>query len=373
MLRVLPALMTLLLLMPLLGARPSAPPQPAYHFALSFENRAGGDIKLIDLTAGPPSARSTYLLGHVLRPATGIREVSFHATLWGQSGTVVASAVNAVHIKVFGLASLDRGSSITIAPQELYGKNLDGTPARLLDYVIYTDLESGVYLFGGSFSPAQGSPVRYLRDGKRMRLGLGFVPQEGDELLIMVKAPSPSLRLLSFENRPQGRVEAEYSNMTRVAVGFVTKPVSGVGRFEGGYLSPPSTIRASHAGVIGISTSGRGQVGGFQIIPWNHSRSREMVKSQVAPQYMIVDSYGGGELTGVPPLFGPGLFPRVNDRLEPPLTSLAGKQVEVDSIPHLPQVAVLADFGDGLAPLPMRTGKDDNALLGLERLVIRLE
>lgn len=309
----------------------------------------------------------------MLRPATGIREVSFHAMLWGQSSTVVASAVNAVHIKVFGLASLDRGSSITIAPHELLGKNLDGSPGRLIDYIIYTDMESGVYLFGGSFSPPQGSAVRCLRDGQVKRLELGFVPQVGDEFLIEVKGPVPSLRSLSFENRPKGRVEAEYSNMTRVAVAFVTKPVSGVGRFEGGYLSPSSTIRASHAGVIDISTSGRGQIGGFQIIPWNHSRSREMLKSQVAPQYMIVDSFGGGELTGVPPLFGPGLFPRVNDRVEPPLTSLAGKRVEVDAVPHLPKAMVLADFGAGLAPLPVRTGKDDNALMGLKRLVIRFE
>jgi hypothetical protein len=373
MLRVLLALIALLLLTLLLAAQPTAPPKPDYHFALSFDNRTGGDIKLTDLMAGEPSERNIYVLGHVVRPATGIRELSFHATLWGKSSTVVASAVNAVHIKVFGLASLDRGSSITIAPHELYGKNLDGTPGRLLDYTIYTDIESGVYLFGGSFSPPQGSAVRCMRGGEMKRLELGFVPQVGDEFLIEVRGPVPSLRSLSFENRPKGRVEAEYSNMTRVAVGFVTKPVSGVGRFEGGYLSPPSTIRASHAGVIDISTSGRGQVGGFQIIPWNHSRSREMVKSQIMPQYMIVDSFGGGELTGVPPLFGPGLFPRVNDRVEPPLTSLGGRRVEVDAVPHLPQAVVLADFGAGLVPLPVRVGKDDNALLGLERLVIRFE
>jgi len=47
--------------------------------------------------------------------------------------------------------------------------------------------------------------------------------------------------------------------------------------------------------------------------------------------------------------------------------------VEVDAVPHLPQAVVLADFGEGLVPLPVRTGKDDNALPGLERLVIRFE
>ena len=103
-----------------------SPPEPgAYHFLLSFENRKGGEIRLTDLTQGAPGDDNTYILGHVLRPATAVRELSFHATLWGKSSTVVASAVNAIHVKVFGLAHLDRGSSITIAPHELFGNGRD--------------------------------------------------------------------------------------------------------------------------------------------------------------------------------------------------------------------------------------------------------
>ncbi len=344
-----------------------------YHFLLSFENRKDGEIRLTDLTRGKPDDDNTYVLGHVLRPATAVRELSFHATLWGKSSTVVASAVNAIHIKIFGLAHLDRGSSITIAPRELYGRALDGEPEAPVDYAIYTDIESGVYLFGGSFSPVQGARVRCRRDGIATRLGLGFAPEPGDVFLVEVSAPKTMLTSLTFENKLGGRVEAAFANMTRSAVGKVEKRVTGVGRFPGSYLAPVGAVRATHAGVLDISTSPRGQIGGFQIIPWNHSQSREMAKSRVAPQYMIVDSYGGGELTGVPPLFGEHLFPRAGDRTEPDLTSLSGTRVAVAEIPHLPRVRIEADYGQGLVPLQGATGLDDNALLALRRLVISFE
>jgi len=354
-------------------ALPAAGAGHEYRFLLRLDNRPGGEIRLTDLTAGPPGDENTYFIGKVLRPATGVREASFHATLWGQSGTVAASAVNAIHIKVFGLAHLDRGSSITIAPQELFGRAPDGLPEPLRDYTIYTDLESGEYLFGGSFSPTPGSRVVCLRNGVAKRLGIGFTPAVGDQFLIEVAAPPTRIRKLTFDNRPGGKVEAEYTNLTRLAVGRVAKRVSGVGRFPGSYLAAVGSIRAVHAGVLDISTSPRGQIGGFQIIPWNHSQSREMVKSQVASQYMIVDSYGGGELTGVGPLFGTELFPRVSDRLEPPLLSLAGKHVPVAEIPHLPQVVIVGDYGNGLEPLRPAVGKDDTALQELVKLELRFE
>jgi len=351
-----------------------SPPEPgAYHFLLSFENRKGGEIRLTDLTQGAPGDDNTYILGHVLRPATAVRELSFHATLWGKSSTVVASAVNAIHVKIFGLAHLDRGSSITIAPHELFGRALDGEPETPVDYCVYTDIESGVYLFGGSFSPVQGARVRCLREGRTTRLALGFAPEIEDVFLIEVTPPKTMLTSLTFENKPGGRVEATFANMTRSAVGKVEKRVTGVGRFPGSYLAPVGSIRASHAGVLDISTSPRGQIGGFQIIPWNHSQSREMAKSRVAPQYMIVDSYGGGELTGVPPLFGESLFPRVGDRSEPDLVSLSGRRVPFAEVPHLPQARIEVDLGQGLVPMRSAVGLDDNALLALRRLVISFE
>lgn len=356
------------------ASAPQIPPEPgAYHFLLSFENNEGGEIRLADLTQGAPGDDNTYVIGHVLRPATAVRELSFHATLWGKSSTVVASAVNAIHIKVFGLAHLDRGSSIAIAPRELFGRALDGQPEAMVDYTIYTDIESGVYLFGGSFSPVQGARVRCLREGRTTRLQLGFAPEIGDVFLIEVTPPKTMLASLTFENKLGGRVEAAYANMTRSAIGKVEKRLTGVGRFPGSYLAPVGSIRASHAGVLDISTSPRGQIGGFQIIPWNHSQSREMAKSRVAPQYMIVDSYGGGELTGVPPLFGEHLFPRVGDRSEPDLVSLSGTRVPLAEVPHLPQARIEVDLGEGLVPVPSAVGLDDNALLALRRIVIKFE
>ncbi len=345
----------------------------AYHFLLSFENRENGEIRLADLTKGQPKGNNTYVLGHVIRPATGLREESFHATLWGKSSTVTASAVNAVHIKVFGLAHLNRGSTMTILPRELYGKGLEGENAKLLDYAIYTDIQAGVYLFGGSFSPLAFSRVSCMRGGKAVRLELGFSPQVGDTYLIEVMAPGTPVKALDFINKRGGKVDAVFANMTRKSVGTVERPVAGCGRFTGTALAPVGSIRAAHAGVLDISTSPRGQIGGFQIIPWNHSQSPEMAKSHIITQYLIVDSYGGGELTGVAPLFGDMLFPRVCDRVEPPLTNLAGKRVKVDDIPHLPKVRIEADFGKGLEPMRSATGRDDNALMGLQRILITFE
>ena len=348
-------------------------PGRAYHFLLSFENRENGEIRLADLTKGQPKGDNTFVLGHVIRPATSVREESFHATLWGKSSTVVASAVNAIHIKIFGLAHLDKGSSVTILPRELYGRGLEGEKAKLLNYAIYTDMQAGVYLFGGSFSPLTFSHVTCMRGGQTKRLELGFSPQVGDTYLIEVIAPAQPIKALDFDNRRGGKVDAVFANMTRRSVGTVERPVSGCGRFTGTALAPVGSIRAAHAGVLDISTSPRGQIGGFQIIPWNHSRSPEMLKSQVVTQYLIVDSYGGGELTGVAPLFGDMLFPRVNDRVEPPLTNLSGKRVKVDDIPHLPSVRIEADFGKGLVPMRSAVGRDDNALMGMQRILITFE
>jgi hypothetical protein len=351
----------------------NAPTRRDYHFLLSFENRIGGKIKLSDLTFGKPDEDNTFVIGHVIRPATGVREESFHATLWGRSSTVAASAVNAIHIKIFGLAHLDKGSTMTIVPHELYGKGLEGEDAPFLKYSIYTDIPAGVYLFGGSFSPLAFSRVVCLRGDRTARLELGFTPQLNDVFLIEVTAPESPVRSISFDNRKGGKVDVEFKNMTRQSVGMVERPVGGSGRFTGTALAPVGSIRAAHAGVLDISTSPRGKIGGFQIIPWNHSFSKEMLKSRVVTQYLIVNSYGGGELTGVAPLFGDMLFPRVGDRVEPDLVSDSGKRVKVSDISRLPKVRIQGDYGKGLEPLRPAVGLDDNALIDLKRLLITFE
>jgi len=341
-----------------------------YHFLLKFENRTDGGILLADLTRGGESLENTFVLGAVIRPATGVRIRSFHAALWGKTGTVVASAVNAVHIKVSGLADLDRGSTISIFPRELYGQSLEGNPERFYDYAIYTSVPSGVYLFGGSFGPAVGSCAWLERDGLRKDWGIGFEPELGDVFVIEVVAPDKSLAKLTFDNRKRGYVRADYTNGTSEAVARVVNPVDGVGYFPGTALAPVGAIRAAHTAVVDVSTSPRGEIGGFQIIPLLHSLSSEMLKSQVEPVYLIVDAIHGEPMMGTPPLFGDYLAARTGDRLEPPLKNLAGSEVEVNLIPGLPQVKVFADFGEGLGPLPVAIGRDDNALRGMLRLVL---
>lgn len=341
-----------------------------YHFLLKFENRRGGRVLLVDLTRGEETVENTYHLGKVLRPATSVRGRSFHATVWARTGAVAASAVNSIHIKVAGLADLDCGSTISILPRELYGQSLEGSPERLYDYAVYTSISSGIYLFGGSFGPTVGSTAWVERAGKREEWGLGFEPRSGDVFIIEVTQPAKHLRRICIDNQDYGYVRADYTNGTSEAVAQVVRPVGGVGRFSGTALAPPGSIRAVHSAVIDISTSPRGEIGGIQIIPLVHSLSGEMLKSQVQPPYLIVDSLRGGPMMGEPPLFGGHLAARTDDRLEPPVTSLAGRQVEVSLIRGLPKVRVLADFGEGLKPLPVAVGRNDNALRGLLTLVL---
>ena len=341
-----------------------------YHFLLKFENRSGGRILLVDLTRGEESPENTFLLGRVLRPATDIRRRSFHATLWAKTGTVAASAVNGIHIKVTGLADLDRGSTISMLPRELYGQSLQGNPESLHDYAIYTSIASGAYLFGGSFSPTVGSRAWVVREKRRQDWGIGFRPRTNDVITIEVVHPDKTLCRLSINNREGGFVLADYANGTAEAVARVVRPVAGVGRFPGTALAPGSSIRAAHAAVIDISTSPRGKIGGFQIIPLTHSFSSEMLKSQVEPVYLIVDSLSGKAMMGVAPLFEGYFAARTGDRREPPLMNLAGHTVETSLLSGLPEVKVLADFGEGLKPLPVAVGRDDNALRGMLKLVL---
>jgi hypothetical protein len=72
-----------------------------------------------------------------------------------------------------------------------------------------------------------------------------------------------------------------------------------------------SRLRANHAGVIDISTSDYGIVGGFQIIPWDHAlKSKEMQGAWGATQWMIIAPADGKSMMGgTAPLFDGSLVP----------------------------------------------------------------
>lgn len=85
----------------------------------------------------------------------------------------------------------------------------------------------------------------------------------------------------------------------------------GCGRFTGTQYADLGRIRANHPGVIDISTAPMGVIGGFQIIPRDHSMSPEMTNARLLTQWMVVgplyaldESWEGSE-----PLFNDYLYP----------------------------------------------------------------
>ncbi len=343
-----------------------------FHFLLRVENSKDGKIILVDLSVGKEDKSNTFVLGRVLRPATTIRTQSFRASLYGERSVVVASAVNAIHIKLYSQSHLGKGVSLSIYPEELFGKGFKGAPERLLDYVIYTDIPAGRYLFGGSFSPIPGSKVTLVRNGTSMSLGFGFEPRDKDALEIEMVSPDDPISRFIFENKKRGKVIAERVRGIREVVAFVEKPLSGVGRFGGTELTPPGAVRAVHSAVIDISTSKRGEPGGFQITPASHTVSGELMRANIRPQYMLIGPVRNGRIESTPPLFRDYLFPRISGMTEPPLVNLKGERVAVAEINRLPRIRVLGDFGTGLSELPVASGRNDNALIGLRTLVLEL-
>jgi len=91
----------------------------------------------------------------------------------------------------------------------------------------------------------------------------------------------------------------------------VLTPVTGIGRFEGTRYADTGRLRANHAGVLDVSTSPYGMVGGFQIIPWDHANDSEMYYVRTNRQWLVVGppDMREGSWEGKPPLFWGNLYP----------------------------------------------------------------
>ena len=117
-----------------------------------------------------------------------------------------------------------------------------------------------------------------------------------------------------FQNKYKGKVLLKYPDGSSKVVAYVLRPVAGVGRFAGTKYLNSGRVRANHAGVIDISTSDSGRVGGFQIIPSSHAQSPEMRVAKYMNQWMVVGpvDLSGKSLEGVAPLFRYYLKPQYN-------------------------------------------------------------
>ncbi|MDR1730492.1 MAG: hypothetical protein LBR61_00200 [Synergistaceae bacterium] len=277
---------------------------------------------------------------------------AYTASRWGTPGTVCASAVNAIHILVD--VEEGRGRIFSLVPV------VTVAPAAPEGAFFSIQSPAGTGLFGG-FAPLTGSKV--FIETAQGREPMKRLPREGETLLIESALPErPFVWMIDFENRPGGRVIAWTKNGPETAA-RVVHPVTGVGRFGGTEFQSVGRIRASHAGVIDVATSFRGQVGGIQIMPLQHAlTSREMEGAWSMTQWMIV-----APLPGRPPL--EGTFPLFRGNLVPG-TQLDDKLTSIWS-DWGRKPLILGRFDGGpWRRLPAVSGRVDDALRTLTHLRI---
>ena len=270
-------------------------------FRIRLHNEAGGAIE-VSRDAGA----QWLALGHVTAPATGVNPAGYTASKWAPDSAVAASAVNALHLKVANHPETGRGVIFSLVPAGTVVGAAQGRDST----VIATDIRGGDGIFGGGFAPYVGSPVS-LATAPEEPLRADYAPTEGDRIIIRVTHPPRRITRLQFDNTAGGLITARYVGGEEKAIGTVLKPVSGIGRFEGTLNAAPGRIRANHPGVIDISTSPQGMVGGFQIVPSGHADSPEVAYIRNGSQWMIVGPLSPSEPTweGVAPLFSGYLRP----------------------------------------------------------------
>lgn len=295
-----------------------------------------------------------YEIGKVNALPTKTRYPSYTASAWGTDGEICASAVNAIHM----LVSVEnkKGRTMSIIPQQTIA------PAAGAGASVVISSKAGEGIFG-AWAPPAGSHVYVQKAGSQQLTSLSKtnLPVSGDELVITVKDMKLPY-MVEIENRPGGRVTVWGKDGYNV-VGRVLRAVSGTGRFEGTLFQQTGAIRANHSGVIDISTSPIGKIGGFQIIPWDHAlSSKEMQGAWDMTQWMIIADTDGKSLLGATyPLFKYGFVPG---------TGAGEKLWDIWSTYGRKSLVLARINGGNWQKLPDLAGKNDTALKQLTHLRI---
>jgi hypothetical protein len=241
---------------------------------LRIVNDAKGEI-----SASRDQGSTWQTVGRVVRYTTQVSRRGYTASKWVVPGHVAATAVNAIHITVGYNAEDDRGIVFSILPREMLISPATYSSFLSPDSSIYTDIPAGQGIFGGGGAPFVGNTVCLETASGIAPAPDGYVPARGDVLVIIIDHPTRYPIAAEFENHPGGAVTLVYADGSREMLGWVVKPVGGIGRFLGGVYTGIGRIRANHAGVVDITTSPIGALGGFQIIPFGHALSPEMASA----------------------------------------------------------------------------------------------
>lgn len=271
-------------------------------YRISIENKIDGKIMV-----SPDHGENWYQKAKVLVPVDRVNYDGYTASGWVGVGEVAACAVNAIHIKTGWPQTI-----FSILPQEFLSKQIKYNSYLNKSSSLYTSEKTNQSIFGGGFAPTIGSSV--LVNSAKMKDA--YVPKIGDDFTIIVKRPKNYPKSIVFENKFKGKVRLVYPDNTSTTVAYVFRPVTGVGRFAGTRYLSSGRIRANHAGVIDISTSDTGRVGGFQIIPADHAAGPDMKIVRTHNQWMVVGPINltGKPLEGIAPLFRYYLKPQYNDQ-----------------------------------------------------------
>lgn len=248
-------------------------------------------------------------IGTVTKYCEKVESKGYTASKWVTPVHVAATAVNALHITTDYNEKDDRGVVFSLIPREIN----TGRPNRPIPVnasflspsaTIETDIPGGTGIFGGGYAPLVGNRLEVMRAGATVPAEKGYVPAQGDIITIIVERPAKLPTQIVFENRTGGLTYMQFADGSRTVIGYVIRPVHGVGRFTGAVFSEVGRIRANHAGVIDVSLSPLGAIAGFQIIPVGHAHSPEMNRALTMTQWMIVAPLAPQESwEGVAPLF----------------------------------------------------------------------
>lgn len=250
-------------------------------------NEAGGEIA-VSRDRGATWER----VGAVVRFTERVNPRGFTASKWAPPGRVAATAVNAIHITVGHNPEEDAGIVFSLLPRELSSPPAGYASFLSPDSSIHTDIPAGAAIFGGGDAPFVGSSV-FVGCGESISPAAdGYTPARGDVLTIVVERPARPPVAAVLDNWAGGAVSLLYPGGEREVVAWVVKPVRGIGRFAGSLYAGIGRLRANHPGVVDISTSPLGYLGGFQIIPLAHSFSPEMRMAWERTQWMIVAPAG---------------------------------------------------------------------------------
>lgn len=268
-------------------------------FRVTIENKTSGKVSI-----STDKGLTWTMIGTVLSPISALRTIhdsEFTASDWGYVGSITATAVNAIHIKVAHPGKHAR--IFSLLPLELYDPDGFQTTYRDNPSSIFLDIPGGTSIFNGRWSVRLGDPLFTVSGNEWIPWNDQDTPTVGETFGIIAKMPPTPQWMIEIENVKNGQVLFSTANGALVPIARVVQPFTGSGRFLGTLFQDTGRVRANHPGVIDISTSPFGVQGGIQIVPYFHSKAPNLAYVHHSGAYMVVAGINGESLEGRAPLF----------------------------------------------------------------------